>query len=83
MGLLNQGLIQKKQAQAAETEKLLKEFVRNGGSIQQAASQKVRKSQQTFPVSKSKYSVWAQGVTNFVHGRRGVSGTVEGFDNGN
>jgi len=37
-----------------------------------------RFNEQTFDVNKSRYTAWHQGVKNYVHGVRGVQGTVQG-----
>lgn len=39
-----------------------------------------KKAQRTFDVDKSKYTPWAQGVSNYTRGTRGVKGTVEGVE---
>ena len=36
-----------------------------------------RKNEKTYDVNKSKYTPWAQGVSNYERGTRGVKGTVE------
>ena len=36
-----------------------------------------KKGQETFPLNKSRYTVWAQTVSKYTRGTRGVLGTVE------
>ena len=36
-----------------------------------------RFNEQTFDVNKSRYTPWAQGVTNYQRGTRGIQGTVD------
>ena len=36
-----------------------------------------KKFEKTFTVDKSRYTAWAQGVSNFRRGTRGVMGTVD------
>ena len=40
-----------------------------------------RFNEQTFDVNKSRYTPWAQGVTKYQHGTRGIQGTVDTLQN--
>lgn len=37
-----------------------------------------RPGERTWPLNKSKHTIWAQGKSNYVHGVRGTLGTVDG-----
>lgn len=37
-----------------------------------------RPSERTWPLNKSKHTIWAQGKSNYAHGVRGTLGTVDG-----
>ena len=37
-----------------------------------------RPSERTWPLNKSKHTVWAQGLSNYTRGIRGTLGTVNG-----
>lgn len=53
-------------------------FVREDGvTVTILAPRSPRKSEVTWPIDKSKHSVWHQGVSNYVRGTRGTQGTVE------
>ena len=49
----------------------------NGVKVVICAPRKARKSERTWTVDKSRHSVWAQGVSNYVRGVRGTSGTLD------
>ena len=37
-----------------------------------------RSSERTWPLNKSKHTIWAQGKSNYTHGVRGTLSTVDG-----
>ena len=49
----------------------------DGVKFTQCAYRGPKKGQETFPLDKSKYTVWAQTVSKYTRGTRGVLGTVE------
>lgn len=49
----------------------------DGVKVTQCAPRMPKRSEMTFLVDKSKYTPWAQGVSNYRRGSRGVQGTVE------
>ena len=51
----------------------------NGVKVTMCAPRMTKKVEQTFSVDKSRYTAWAQGVSNFRRGTRGVTGTVDTF----
>lgn len=48
----------------------------NGVKTTICAPRKPRVSELTYPINKSRYTAWAQGVTRLEHGIGGVLGTV-------
>lgn len=54
-------------------------IVQDGVKYTLCAPRAPRKSEKTFSVDKSRYTPWAQGVSNFRKGIRGVQGTVDCF----
>jgi hypothetical protein len=49
----------------------------DGIKFTQCAYRGPKKGQETFPLDKSRYTVWAQTVSKYTRGTRGVLGTVE------
>jgi hypothetical protein len=49
----------------------------DGVKFTQCAYRGPKKGQETFPLDKSRYTVWAQTVSKFTRGTRGVLGTVD------
>jgi hypothetical protein len=49
----------------------------DGVKFTQCAYRGPKKGQGTFPIEKSRYTPWAQTVSKYVRGTRGVLGTVE------
>jgi len=49
----------------------------DGVKFTQCAYRGPKKGQETFPLEKSRYTVWAQTVSKFTRGTRGVLGTVD------
>lgn len=53
-------------------------YVREDGvKVTICAPRMPKKAERTWTVDKSKHSVWAQGLSNYVRGTRGTTGTVE------
>jgi len=52
-------------------------IVIDGVKFTQCAYRGPKKGQETFPLDKSRYTVWAQTVSKYTRGTRGVLGTVE------
>lgn len=48
----------------------------NGIKYTVAGYQEPKDSERTYPVSKSRYTAWHQGVTRFENGSGGILGTV-------
>ncbi len=51
----------------------------DGIKVTQCAYRRPKKDTMTFPIGKSRYTAWHQGVVNYVRGTRGIVGTVENF----
>ena len=49
----------------------------DGIKITVCAPRAPRISERTFPISKSRYTAWAQGVTNYEYGVKSCQGTIE------
>ena len=49
----------------------------DGVKFTQCAYRGPKKGQETFPLDKSKYTVWTQTVSKYTRGTNGVLGTVE------
>jgi hypothetical protein len=49
----------------------------DGVKVTMCAPRMPKKVEKTFSVDKSRYTPWAQGVSNFRRGTRGVMGTVD------
>jgi len=49
----------------------------DGVKVTLCAYRQPRKSERTFDINKSKYTPWAQTVSKYVRGSRGVLGTLE------
>jgi hypothetical protein len=49
----------------------------DGVKITQCAYRGPKNSETTFPINKSRYTPWAQTVSKYVRGSRGVLGTVD------
>jgi hypothetical protein len=50
----------------------------DGVKITMCAARMPRKVEKTYDISKSRYTAWHQGVTNYVRGTRGCLGTISG-----
>lgn len=53
----------------------------DGVKITMCAYRGPRKGEGTFGIDKSRYTPWAQGVSNYVRGTRGVNGIVDNGKN--
>lgn len=49
----------------------------DGVKFTQCAYRGPKKTETTFPIEKSRYTPWAQTVSKYVRGSRGVLGTVD------
>jgi hypothetical protein len=49
----------------------------DGVKFTQCAYRGPKKGQETFPLDKSRYTVWTQTVSKYTRGTNGVLGTVE------
>ena len=49
----------------------------DGVKVTQCAYRGPRKGEATYDINKSRYTVWAQTVSKYTRGTRGVQGTVE------
>jgi hypothetical protein len=48
----------------------------DGVKVTLCAPRAPRKGEKTYDIARSRYTMWAQGVTNYEHGNRGAQGTV-------
>lgn len=52
----------------------------DGVKVTMCAPRMPRKAEKTFDISKSRYTAWHQGVSNYARGSRGCLGTVRSMD---